>query len=142
MEAPHVYLIDGWYYLMTAEGGTQTNHCVRFYRSRSLTGGYEPCPRNPVVSNRGLRMLNALGVSVAGHGDLVRTEAGEWYMVLLGIRPYEAHVDDYERFSRACGSACRTGTGTRSITWAARPSCCRWRGTATAGPSWITTTAC
>ena len=98
MEAPHVYHIDGWYYLMTAEGGTQTNHCVRFYRSRSLTGGYEPCPRNPVVSNRGLRMLNALGVSVAGHGDLVRTEAGEWYMALLGIRPYEAHVEDYERF--------------------------------------------
>ena len=98
MEAPHIYHVDGWYYLMTAEGGTQTNHCVRFYRSRNLTKGYEPCPRNPVVSNRGLRMINGLGVSVAGHGDLIQTDAGEWYMVLLGIRPYDRMIEDYERF--------------------------------------------
>ena len=98
MEAPHVYKIGEWYYLMTAEGGTQTNHCVRFYRSKSLTEGYEPCPRNPVVSNRNLRMVNALGVSVTGHGDLVQTSAGEWYMVLLGIRPYEHYIDDYDQF--------------------------------------------
>ena len=98
MEAPHVYKIGDWFYLMTAEGGTQTNHCVRFYRSQSLTEGYVPCPRNPVVSNRGLRMVNALGVSVVGHGDLVQTPAGEWYMVLLGIRPYDHYVDDYDRF--------------------------------------------
>ena len=98
MEAPHVYKIGDWYYLMTAEGGTQTNHSVRFYRSHTLTGGYEPCPRNPVVSNRGLKMINTLGVSVTGHGDLVQTAAGEWYMVLLGIRPYERLVEDYERF--------------------------------------------
>ena len=98
MEAPHIFRIGEWFYLMTAEGGTQTNHCVRFYRSRSLAEGYEPCPRNPVVSNRSLRMVNALGVSVAGHGDLIQTPAGEWYMVLLGIRPYEHYVEDYDRF--------------------------------------------
>ena len=98
MEAPHLYRIRGMYYLMTACGGTQTNHCVSIARSRTLFGPYEPCPRNPVVTNRGLPILNALGVAVTGHGDLVETQNGEWYMTLLGIRPYEAEVDDYERF--------------------------------------------
>lgn len=93
MEAPHVYKIDGMYYLITAEGGTQTNHCVKIYRSDSLTGSYAPCPRNPIVTNRGLRLVNELGVSVVGHGDLVHTQNDEWYMVVLGIRPYHYELD-------------------------------------------------
>ena len=97
MEAPHIYRIDGLYYLMTACGGTQTNHCVNICRSRSLLGPYEPCPRNPVVTNRNLKLINGLGVSVTGHGDLVQTQEGEWYMALLGIRPYEREIEDYER---------------------------------------------
>lgn len=98
MEAPHIYQVDGVYYLVTACGGTQTNHCVNIYRSDSLTGPYEPCPRNPVVTNRNLRLVNRLGVAVAGHGDLVQTQTGEWYMVLLGIRPYECEIEDYDCF--------------------------------------------
>lgn len=98
MEAPHVYHIDGMYYLMTACGGTQTNHCVNICRSESLLGPYEPCPRNPIVTNRNVRMVNSLGVSVTGHGDLVQTQEGEWYMALLGIRPYEKEIDDYDRY--------------------------------------------
>ena len=98
MEAPHIYRIDGLYYLMTACGGTQTNHCVNICRSRSLLGPYEPCPRNPVVTNRNLKLINGLGVSVTGHGDLVQTQEGEWYMALLGIRPYEREIEDYERY--------------------------------------------
>lgn len=98
MEGPHIYRKDGWFFLITAEGGTQTNHCVRAYRSLELTGSYEPCPRNPIVSNRGMRMINGTGISVTGHGDLVRTQNGEWYMALLGIRPYEKRIEDYERY--------------------------------------------
>ena len=98
MEAPHIYKKDGWYYLITAEGGTQTNHCVNIYRSSALKGPYEPCPHNPIVSNRGLRMINELGIAVTGHGDLVETQNGEWYMALLGIRPYERAVEDYDRY--------------------------------------------
>ena len=98
MEAPHIYRIDGLYYLMTACGGTQTNHCVNICRSRSLLGPYEPCPRNPVVTNRNLKLINGLGVSVTGHGDLVQTQEGERYMALLGIRPYEREIEDYERY--------------------------------------------
>ncbi|MEY8353308.1 glycoside hydrolase family 43 protein [Lachnospiraceae bacterium 54-53] len=98
MEAPHIYHINGMYYLTTACGGTQTNHCVNISRSRSLFGPYEPCPRNPVVTNRNLRLINPLGVAVTGHGDLVRTQNGEWYMTLLGIRPYEREIEDYDRY--------------------------------------------
>lgn len=98
MEAPHIYHIDGMYYLMTACGGTQTNHCVNICRSGSLLGPYEPCPRNPIVTNRNVRMINSLGISVTGHGDLVQTQEGEWYMTLLGIRPYEKEIDDYDRY--------------------------------------------
>lgn len=98
MEGPHIYRIDGIYYLMTACGGTQTNHCVNICRSNSLFGPYEPCPRNPIVTNRNLRLVNDLGIAVTGHGDLVQTQIGEWYMVLLGIRPYEYFIDDYDKY--------------------------------------------
>lgn len=98
MEAPHIYYVNGRYYLTTACGGTQTNHCVNISRSNHLFGPYEPCPRNPVVTNRNLRLINQLGVAVTGHGDLVETQNGEWYMALLGIRPYEHPIDDYDRY--------------------------------------------
>ncbi len=97
MEAPHIYEIGGMYYLLTACGGTQTNHCVNISRSENILGPYEPCPRNPIVTNRGLRMNNSLGVAVTGHGDLVETQNGQGYMALLGIRPYEREVEDYEK---------------------------------------------
>lgn len=68
------------------------------YRSETLTGSYEPCPRNPIVSNRHVNMVNKTGVSVIGHGDVVETTTGEWYMVMLGIRPYERLITDYDRY--------------------------------------------
>ena len=40
MEAPHVYRIGEWYYLLTAEGGTDVNHTATVARSRTLWG---PC---------------------------------------------------------------------------------------------------
>lgn len=98
MEGPHIYHVDGMYYLLTACGGTQTNHCVHMARSKELLGPYEPCPRNPIVTNRNLRLINELGVAVTGHGDMVKTQNGEWYMVLLGIRPYEHEIQDYDQF--------------------------------------------
>ena len=97
-EAPHIYEIHGMYYLMTASGGTQTNHCVNIYRSETLLGPYEPCPRNPIVTNRNVRLNNDLGIAVVGHGDLIETQKGEWYMVLLGIRPYQKYIEDYDRY--------------------------------------------
>lgn len=87
IEAPHIYKINSWYYLMVAEGGTFDNHCVMMARSRELTGEYEICPRNPIVTHRHLSLMSP--IAVVGHADIVETQNGEWWMVLLGVRPYE-----------------------------------------------------
>ena len=43
-EAPHLYKRDGFYYLLTAEGGTAWNHAVTMARSKNLLGPYELHP--------------------------------------------------------------------------------------------------
>lgn len=86
VEAPHIYRIGEWYYLIIAEGGTYQNHCVMMARSKSIDGDYEFCPRNPVITHRHLALNHS--ISVVGHGDLVETRQNQWYLVLLGIRPY------------------------------------------------------
>lgn len=86
IEAPHLYHINGWYYLMVAEGGTFSNHCVMMARAKSVEGPYEICPRNPIVTHRHLPL--AREISVTGHADIVQTQNGEWWMVLLAVRPY------------------------------------------------------
>ncbi len=87
IEAPHIYKKDGYYYLIVAEGGTFTNHSVMMARSKTIDGDYEICPRNPVVTHRHVSLMNP--ISVVGHADIVETQNGEWWMVLLGVRPYE-----------------------------------------------------
>lgn len=87
IEAPHIYKRGEWYYLMVAEGGTFTNHSVMMARSKTIQGNYEICPRNPIVTHRHLSLMSE--ISVVGHADIVETQKGEWWMVLLGVRPYE-----------------------------------------------------
>ena len=87
IEAPHIYKKDGWYYLLVAEGGTFINHSVQMARCRTIHGDYEICPRNPILTHRHIPVLNP--ISVTGHGDIVETQKGEWWMVLLAVRPYE-----------------------------------------------------
>lgn len=87
IEAPHIFKKEGYYYLIVAEGGTFTNHCVMMARSKIIDGKYEICPRNPVVTHRHLSLMYS--ISVVGHADFVKTQNGEWWMVLLGVRPYE-----------------------------------------------------
>ncbi|WP_379161504.1 glycoside hydrolase family 43 protein [Paenibacillus sp. sgz5001063] len=83
-EGPHLYRKDGWYYLITAEGGTQYNHAVTVARSRTIEGPYETDPRNPVLTSAGNRELV---LQKAGHACLVHTHTEEWYMVHLCGRP-------------------------------------------------------
>jgi xylan 1,4-beta-xylosidase len=83
-EAPHLYKRDGWYYLLTAEGGTAWNHAVTMARSRNVLGPYELHPDTYILSAR-----NRPDASLqrAGHADLVETQGGETYMVYLCGRP-------------------------------------------------------
>ena len=85
-EGPHLYKKDGYYYLMIAEGGTAYHHAITIARSKELTGKYEGNPSNPILTHRHLgRDYPIINV---GHGDLIETQDGDWWMVLLGSRPY------------------------------------------------------
>jgi xylan 1,4-beta-xylosidase len=83
-EAPHLYERGGYYYLLTAEGGTGWGHAVTMARARALTGPYELHPDVHVLSAR--HRPDAV-LQRAGHADLVETPAGETYMVYLCGRP-------------------------------------------------------
>ena len=50
-EGPHMYKINDYYYLMSAEGGTGYEHREVIQRSKSPYGPFEPSPYNPVISN-------------------------------------------------------------------------------------------
>ena len=83
-EGPHLYKRQGWYYLLTAEGGTGWNHAVTMARSRALAGPYELHPEVHILSSRN-RPDAAL--QKTGHASLVETQNGETYMVYLCGRP-------------------------------------------------------
>ncbi len=82
-EAPHLYFINGWYYLMLAEGGTGYEHMVTIARSKNPWGPFEPCPRNPVLSHRS----SPSNIRATGHADLVNIDEF-WFAVFLGIRTF------------------------------------------------------
>lgn len=86
-EGPHLYLFCGWWYLVIAEGGTSAGHAVTIARSRQITGPYEPHPRNPVLTHRGL----SSPFQGIGHADLVERSDGGWSAVVLGARPIGGH---------------------------------------------------
>lgn len=91
LEAPHIYKKDGFYYLIVAEGGTFINHSVMMARSTEIDGTYEICPRNPILTHRHLTPFR--DISVTGHADIVETQNGEWWMVLLAVRPYDSQSE-------------------------------------------------
>lgn len=95
-EGPHLYKIDGYYYLMIAEGGTGPEHAVTIARSKSIFGKYEGCPRNPIITHRHLG--KSYPIKHVGHGDLVKTHDDKWFMVMLA--------------SRTCDGYCNTGRET------------------------------
>lgn len=101
-EAPQLYKREDYYYLIIAAGGTGYGHGVEIGRSRELFGPYEPHPSGEPILTSSPRHLFSLGnpdaghfemynphssMQKAGHGSLVETPAGEWYMVHLMSRP-------------------------------------------------------
>jgi xylan 1,4-beta-xylosidase len=89
IEAPHIYHINNWYYLMCAEGGTGYNHSEVIFRSKSPEGPFEPWDKNPILTQRHLDRSRKNPVTTAGHADLVQAKNGSWYAVYLACRPYE-----------------------------------------------------
>lgn len=83
IESPHMYKINGMYYLMVAEGGTEYGHMVTYARSDSLYGEFVGYKLNPVLTNRNLGGYEIQGV---GHGELIEDNEGNWWIIHLGFR--------------------------------------------------------
>jgi xylan 1,4-beta-xylosidase len=81
-EAPHLYRRGDYWYLVIAEGGTESGHSVSVARSTSIEGPFEGAPANPVLSASG----TGRSVQCTGHADLVQGPNGDDVMVLLGTR--------------------------------------------------------
>lgn len=91
-EGPHLYKINGLYYLMLAEGGTYDGHMVTIARSRDPWGPYEPCPRNPILTHRNIFHT----IQATGHGELIHAHDGSWWMMHLAVR----RIDQGPRLAR------------------------------------------
>ncbi len=85
-EGPHIYKKNGWYYLLISEAGTAHDHAISIARSKSLFEPFEGHRGNPIMTHRHLGYDYPI-VNV-GHPDIVETQNGEWWMVLLASRPY------------------------------------------------------
>jgi alpha-N-arabinofuranosidase len=83
VEGPHMYKKDGYYYLLTAEGGTSYGHTVAIGRSTSVWGPFESCPHNPILTNR----MSYSQLQGTGHADIVQATDSSWWMVHLAFRP-------------------------------------------------------
>ncbi|WP_343328536.1 glycoside hydrolase family 43 protein [Polaribacter staleyi] len=89
-EGPHLYKINGEYLLVIGEGGTGEYHAITVFNSKKLWGPYIPNHANPVLTHRHLEKTYPIGQT--GHGDLVQTQNGDWWSVLLAKRLNEGFV--------------------------------------------------
>ncbi|OJV89912.1 MAG: hypothetical protein BGO34_06380 [Bacteroidia bacterium 44-10] len=91
IEGPHLYKINGKYYLMCAEGGTSVNHREVIFTANNLDEPFVPYKNNPILTQKDLPEERPEIVTSTGHADLIDTPTGEWYAVFLGCRPYQGN---------------------------------------------------
>ncbi len=93
LESPKFIQKDGYYYLISAQGGTAgppTSHMVVAARSKSVNGPWENSPYNPVVHTYS---ANDNWWS-KGHGTLIDDVNGNWWIV------YHAYANAYYSLGR------------------------------------------
>lgn len=124
-EGPNLYKKDGYYYLMLAEGGTGWNHGIAMARARKLEGPYELDPEEAVLTTR--HDANH-PLQKAGHGELVQTPGGEWWLAHLCSRPLRTGApanpgspDKTASASAHAGDRCVLGreTALQRVVWSA-----------------------
>lgn len=101
-EAPQIYHHGGYYYLLIAAGGTGYAHDVEIGRSKEIFGPYQADPTGEPIITSSPHHLFSLGdpdaghfemynpnsiIQKSGHGSLVQTQDGEWYVAHLMSRP-------------------------------------------------------
>jgi beta-xylosidase len=82
-EGPKLLRHNGWFYLVTAVGGTAgppTGHMVIAARSRSIHGPWEDAPGNPLVRTQTAQEK----WWSRGHATLIEGPDGQWWMVYHG----------------------------------------------------------
>ena len=82
-EGPKLVRHGGWFYLISAVGGTAgppTGHMVIAARSRTLKGPWENCPHNPLVRT----VDTAEKWWSRGHASLVEAPDGSWWSLYHG----------------------------------------------------------
>lgn len=87
VEGPHLYKREGWYYLFLAAGGTGPGHHEKIARCKNIFGPYEYADRSLLITASD---SPDHPIQKAGHGSLVDTPEGDWYITHLGARPIGA----------------------------------------------------
>lgn len=86
VEGPHLYKLNGYYYLFAAQGGTVFTHQEVVARSRTLeVNSFETEPGDVFLTN--VDTPDSY-IQKQGHGALVSTPGGEWYYASLCARPW------------------------------------------------------
>ena len=85
VEGPHLYKINGYYFLFAAQGGTVWTHEEVVSRSKTLDAhSFETEPDGPFITNFDTPDFY---IQKQGHGALASTPGGEWYYASLMGRP-------------------------------------------------------
>ena len=126
LEGPHIYKRQGWYYLFAADTGTGEGHGQSVLRSRDIWGPYEMLKENhgeQREENEAFSILTSrhhedILLQKSGHGDLVETPGGEWYMVHLCGRAFaDCNPADAGRFPNSRRYMMGRETAIQKILW-------------------------
>lgn len=91
VEGPHLYKINGEYYLFAAQGGTVWTHQEVVARSKTLDAhSFTTEPGDPFITNFDTPDSY---IQKQGHGALVSTPGGEWYYASLSARPWHHETE-------------------------------------------------
>ena len=93
LESPKLLTKDGYYYLVSAEGGTSgpsTAHMTVVARSKSATGPWENSPYNPLTHTYSPEEK----WWQQGHGTIFKGIDGSWWTI------YHARLNNYEGLGR------------------------------------------
>lgn len=82
VEGPHLYKINGVYYMMTASGGTGPMHREIIGRSMNPYGPFEML-EHPILTHNGIKDHP---IQYTGHVELIDDIDGNWWALFLGVR--------------------------------------------------------
>ncbi|MBE5832384.1 MAG: glycoside hydrolase family 43 protein [Butyrivibrio sp.] len=125
LEGPHIFKRNNWYYLFCADTGTGELHGQSVLRSRSVFGPYEMKKDKPERWEKGdaysimtSRHFPDILLQKSGHGDMVETPDGDWYMVHLCGRPCDKrNPDTAARFKNSRRYMLGRETALQRIVW-------------------------